>query len=61
MQRILYMDVSVLEDAALYEAWLPFLSVERQKKVAALKNPAAARLSCGSCLHSVQIQAQPQS
>lgn len=48
MQRILYMDVSVLEDAALYEAWLPFLSVERQKKVAALKNPAAARLSCGA-------------
>lgn len=48
MQGLLYMDVSVLQDTALYQAWLPFLSAERQKKIITLKNPAAARLSFGA-------------
>ena len=48
MNGLLYMDVSVFKDAALYAKGLTFLSAERKKQIEQLKNPAAARLSLGA-------------
>lgn len=66
MDGILYMDVSVFEDTALYEKGMTLLSSERKQQIEKLKNPAAARLSLGAgvllflslqkCNHAAQLE-----
>lgn len=48
MQGILYMNVSILENQAAFDKGMSMISEERKKKIEALKNPAAARLSLGA-------------
>ena len=48
MQRILYMNVNILKDTDLYDKGMSMISEWRKKKLAKMKNPAAARLSLGA-------------
>ncbi len=66
MNGILYMDISVFEDASLYEKGKTLLSAERKAYIEKLKNPQAARLSLGAgvllffalqkCNHTEQLE-----
>ena len=48
MKGILYMDVSMFEDTALFEKGLSLITEERKQKILKFKNPMPARLSLGA-------------
>ena len=66
MNGILYMDVSVFEDASLYEKGKTLLSAERKAYIEKLKNSQVVRLSLGAgvllffalqkCKHTEQLE-----
>ncbi|MBQ7757621.1 4'-phosphopantetheinyl transferase family protein [Anaerotignum sp.] len=48
MKEILYMDVTMFEDKALFEQGMSMISAERMEKIRKFKNPVPARLSLGA-------------
>lgn len=48
MAKLLYMDVTIFEEEALFEKGMSMVSAERREKILKFKNPMTARLSLGA-------------
>lgn len=48
MTKILYMDVTIFEEEALFQKGMSLISTERREKIKKFKNPMTARLSLGA-------------
>lgn len=48
MAKLLYMDVTIFEEEALFQKGMSMISLERRKKIQKYKNPMTARLSLGA-------------
>ncbi len=48
MAKLLYMDVTIFEEEALFQKGMSMISVERGEKIQKYKNPMTARLSLGA-------------